>query len=73
MAWISIFKIAACFVGGGALMGLLRGSTTSGVLAGAMLFALLLAIALAVIAIDYVGRKPARRDAPLRKQEREAA
>jgi len=74
VAWISIFKGAVCLVGGGALMGLFRGSAGSGALAGVFLFALLLAIALAVIAFDYWARRPERPAAPkLKERGREAA
>ena len=74
MAWISIFKTAACFLCGGAIMGVLRGSTASGILAGLILFGLFLAVAGAVLAVDYAGRKPARPGATrLQKQGREAA
>ena len=64
MAWISVFKTAACFLCGGAIMGVLRGSTASGILAGVILFGLFLAVAGAVLAVDYAGRKPAPRPLP---------
>jgi hypothetical protein len=73
VAWRSIVKTAGCFLGGGALMGLLRGSTTSGVLAGFILFALFLAVAVAVIIVDRAGRRAARRDRAMQKQQRELA
>jgi hypothetical protein len=73
VAWISVVKTAGCFLGGGALMGLLRGSFATGALAGLILFAVFLAIALTVIATDYAGRTPARSPAAPLKPEREAA
>ena len=73
LAWISIIRTAACFLGGGAVMGLLRGSVATGALAGLILFSVFLAVALAVIAIDYIGRKPAHRPATRLKQERGTA
>jgi hypothetical protein len=74
MAWLSIIKTAACLIIGGAIMGLLRGSASSGALAGLFLFGLFLAVALAVIAVDGMGRwRTSPPPVSLSKQEREAA
>lgn len=69
MAWASVLKTTVCFIGAGALYGLLRGSIATGVLSVALLLAICMVVAGAIILADYALRKYERRRDVLPQQK----